>query len=105
MGGYKQYVLNMGFSLVDSPTPYEAGLATHDSGGGFFIQDNNHWMLMGINLGARGTQAPYEGSTAISVTNYATWIENTVAVPEPATLSLLGLGGLALLKRRRHRTA
>jgi len=29
------------------------------------------------------------------------WIDNVVGVPEPATLLLLGLGGLALLRKRR----
>lgn len=33
--------------------------------------------------------------------NTTLWVDNTVLVPEPATIAMLGLGGLALIRRKR----
>jgi hypothetical protein len=101
INGYLPFVLELGFSRTDAKaTPYEAGLATGDSGGGYFVYDGSDWLLAGINLGTDGDTAPYDGSLVISASHYEAWVSNTV--PEPASISLLGLGGLALLRRRRR---
>ena len=32
---------------------------------------------------------------------YSGWVNRTIEVPEPATMSLLALGGMALLRRKK----
>ncbi len=101
INGNMPFVLELGFSRTDAAaTPYEAGLAPGDSGGGFFVFDGSDWLLAGINLGTDGDTAPYDGSLAISAKHYDAWVSNTI--PEPASISLLAFGGLALLRRRRQ---
>ncbi|MCD4823274.1 MAG: S1 family peptidase [Phycisphaerae bacterium] len=84
-------------------TPYEAGVATYDSGGGSFVLDDGVWKLAGINLGNYSDANGYVGTFAASMPEYDTWIMQTT--PEPATLTLIGLGGVGLLLRRRRRRA
>jgi len=47
-----------------------------------------------------GTVIPPGGLTAVPLWN---WWGNVVVTPEPATMSLLALGGLAVLRKRRRR--
>jgi hypothetical protein len=93
--------LRANFILDD--TTYEAGTADHDSGGGWFVDDDGTWRLVGVTWAIGGVEPnpPYEVSYAVDVRSYSTWVNQTI--PEPATVSLLGIGGLALLIRRRRR--
>jgi hypothetical protein len=43
-----------------------------------------------------------EGSYQIMPTNTPVYIDNLQLIPEPATMSLLGLGAMALIKRRKN---
>jgi hypothetical protein len=62
----------------------------NDIGDGTLITDVNVDPSVNVNGGTRGSVASGEGTLFISV------------VPEPATMSLLALGGIAMLKRRKR---
>jgi len=76
-------------------------LVVGDSGGADFIKQGT-WQLAGINEAVSSSYSYF-----IQLSSYATQINALVAVPEPGTCALfgLGLGALALsLSRRRHRS-
>lgn len=57
------------------------------------------------NPGGFGTVGSWDGATIVGVNNLAQYsgltLTYTYDIPEPASLSLLALGGLALIRRRR----
>jgi len=70
-----------GPSMIATPTSFKSPLA-------FMIENRSGWFAQ---WGVEGPSAP--------ATFYVDYIR---VVPEPATLTLLGLGGLALLRRKRN---
>lgn len=98
--GYTYEGMIMDFS--DGATTYEAGAVTHDSGGGVFVQDpaDGVWKLAGTTTVVYGPSGARTATGAVEVGEYQQWI--TATVPEPASLAVLGFGGLAGLWRRRR---
>lgn len=102
---YDYKAMYMGYRTNGSgTTEFETGVGDHDSGGGWFAKNGLDWELVGLNT-LRTQQAPdeYNGTFALDLTtsDYQTWIYNIV--PEPGSLALLSLGGIALLRRKRRK--
>ena len=100
-GAYAHFVMSISGTNGPRNTPYETGLNVYDSGGPLFVNDNGEWIVAGINVARSGS--PYNTTYSVPIGNYDTWI--TDVVPEPATLSLLVLGGLMTLLRRRRKAS
>ncbi len=96
----------MTFAVAGNPTAVNLG-----TGGLSIYTKDNQLTIDGIDLGT--TSGLYAGQEVSSITisalasgnNRGTLVSVDVAsvVPEPATMSLLGLGGLGILARRRRR--
>jgi hypothetical protein len=95
----------------------ECAIAEWDSGGGWFMDvdpsGSVDWQLVGLNLSASTSDKSYYDSPYLMTSNYGVhlgyyeeWIDDAMPAinnPEPATLSLLACGAVAILKRRRKR--
>lgn len=87
----------------------EAGVASGDSGGGMFIEDNGQYFLAGIaaftTASVTGTSPGLAGFGSwggyTSVNGNFNWIQTTSGVPEPATMTVLGLAALAAARRKK----
>jgi hypothetical protein len=68
------------------------------------VADYNVWAANVGKTGATWAQGDLNGDGLVDVADYNIWAANvgkTAATPEPLTLSLLALGGLAMLRRRK----
>jgi hypothetical protein len=98
------------------PTALEYHLATFDSGGGVFIQENGVWYVAGINSGVSsqfqftgraGDNDQLFGYGAMSYITRVSAFQNFIeinAVPEPGSLAMLvGVGAIGFAFRRMRR--
>lgn len=104
-----------------TPTSLEYHLASGDSGGGMFLQENGKWFLAGVNSGV-DSQRGWDGTNNASLNNqlfgygaisamtrvssYQSFIGQFTAVPEPssmlcASIGIISLGALTRLRRSR----
>ena len=67
---------NMTFVLNDSP--YEAGAAQYDSGGGVFVFYRGQWRLAGILLYISGSSPYHTGNIVASLSDYENWINKVI---------------------------
>lgn len=106
-----------------TPTSLEYHLASGDSGGGMFLQENGKWYLAGVNSGVDsqrgwdGTNNPslnnqlfgYGAISAMTrVSSYQSFIGQFTAVPEPSSMLIvaagaIGFGAVSRLRRARSR--
>lgn len=94
---------------IGSPTAdelLEGSLTVHDSGGGVFQNISGTWYLVGVmEATTSGGTTTFGADTDIyvRVNSYADEIQSLIAIPEPSTIVLTGLGGLILLAQLRRK--
>lgn len=92
------------FAYPNDPTYQRLGavVSSGDSGGGWFIDVDGDYQLMGISGFYFGDYHYGSDSGALRLSLYNDWIDEVMAsVPEPSTILLLGLS-LAFLSRGRR---
>ncbi len=79
-------VIELDFSRLANGTTYEASVATYDSGGGWYIDQNNTWYVAGLTRAAERTGATLFGdwADAVRISSYADWIYNVTRIPGDA---------------------
>lgn len=99
---YKEADLPAGTSEADSAAQGHIMIATTDTAGGTWVPAGTHFVGIGAYNGTDLTVGDWGVDTAANkvwvVTDHNSFF---AVVPEPATLSLLGVAGLGLLARRR----
>ena len=69
--------------------------------GPFILGGSNHWEIDWSQALVWGDNSHYLGDPTIGIDGGGVYVTGIETVPEPATISLLGLGGLWLVRRRR----
>lgn len=82
---------------------YEGNLASGDSGGGVFIEENGQFWLAGVNSAIGGGAGYGDVSFFTSAGFSRQWIQDTTGVPEPGTMALVGIAAVAVLRKRNRK--
>ncbi|MCD4823804.1 MAG: PEP-CTERM sorting domain-containing protein [Phycisphaerae bacterium] len=104
-GSYTSDVLIDDFDIASS---HDCAIAEWDSGGGWFIKDNGVWKVAALSAytGYDGRSywhpSSYKNNYGVRLSSYDDFLSGAV-VPEPATLTLVTIGGIGVLLRRRRR--
>ncbi len=106
LGGnnYNRYWTNPIFSETGSSDDDFLSGGMYDATGLYFDNGAGGWNL--IPSGTDDQSKTWSFATDLTSTANAAWLTSNIdysAVPEPATMSLLALGGMLLLRRRRAR--
>lgn len=89
----------------------EGGLLYGDSGSPTLLMVNGSWRVVGVNISIGDSNGPNPGGDdnyldfgdtfySTWVGGYQGWMNTTMAVPEPGTIVLVGLGLAAVCRRR-----
>ena len=83
---FSPYISDVIISKFDTfgTTPYEAATAEHDSGGGWFIEDNGEWKVAALSAyvlhSGVSYYAPATDQYGIRISSYADWISLNIPV-------------------------
>lgn len=96
-GESQTYISSDFVMTTEGSTDYEAGAGIGDSGGGVFSYVDGEWCLSGIMNAASSLIVG-----AVNLDEYSSWITETIAIPEPATMTIFGTGIFGLIGYRRR---